>query len=629
MQTKIAKWRRKCAPWHGLALLWGGQLLISSIFIIAFTQYFLLARRIVTLHLAFVASGLLALTLALSVLVRLGVAREKGLGRLVLTLLPAAMCLAILGLYVGDWISQVVVGTNLNYLTVREYIGQLGLWTQQFNLYRWYAVAVGVAVLVMAFYWWLAPRLQRSFQYLLFPDGAFSQHRKGHRKLFLLLVIAAFASGLYGFIRHERTTRVSRFLEHEPFTVFFFEDYFFRTTPHRERVAQQDQAARAAYPRQQNFQRRNVILIIVDALRADHLPLYGYNQPTTPFLSELAQSGKLRQVDMALAQCPYTLCGVPAIMASKEPQDFTPQNFMLPHVLRDVGYETYFILAGSHSWRGLRRYYGDEMTLFFDGRLSHRYPLSDDRALLEGLERVPAAHGTPAYFQFHLMSAHILSNLLQDNWVKQPDSKVWGILFDYQDPEARARLVAGYDKGVRQADDFIRQIFAALDAKGYLQNGLVVIAGDHGEALGEHNHLGHTFFLYQEDLRIPLLIYEDRPAQYRSLKHATQIDIAPTVLERLGLVRPTVWAGRSLLSEESAPDSFHENGLQKIHAIVSRRPTGVYKYILALDANRAPESEQLYELTSDPHEQNNLITTAEPSLVQELRAQLESKRRQK
>ncbi len=101
-------------------------------------------------------------------------------------------------------------------------------------------------------------------------------------------------------------------------------------------------------------------------------------------------------------------------------------------------------------------------------------------------------------------------------------------------PDEQAAAINSCDNGLRQADDMIRRIFGSLRAKGYLDDAIVVISSDHGEALGEHGIYAHGSYLYPEFLRIPLFIY-DAKRTYPPIAFASQTDIAATVVApRLG-----------------------------------------------------------------------------------------------
>ncbi|MDB4917723.1 MAG: hypothetical protein JWM95_5367 [Gemmatimonadetes bacterium] len=357
-------------------------------------------------------------------------------------------------------------------------------------------------------------------------------------------------------------------------------------------------SARQAYAGTQDFPHRNVILILSEALRADHLGIYGYARPTTPFLSSLPG---VRRVDLAMATCPFTACGVVSILASRDSGVFERGSLKLQDVLHDRGYRVNVITSGDNTvWGSLRLHYGESVDYFFDGFHSRRYALTDDRGILEGMEAVQHSTGRPAFFYFFLSSTHTTGT-------KLPAFRKWtpveiGVGPDVTTPQRNA-----YDNGVLQADNTIREIFAALDAKGYLANSIIMILGDHGEGLGEHGFFGHTKYVYQEALHIPLLIIDDPAAAYANLAFATQSDVAPTILDRLGLPAPTEWQGQSLFSRSAKTFSTHwtERG-RPWHAVVYREGGKIYKYMYVV--RWGTRSEELYELTSDPGETSNLIS---------------------
>jgi glucan phosphoethanolaminetransferase (alkaline phosphatase superfamily) len=138
--------------------------------------------------------------------------------------------------------------------------------------------------------------------------------------------------------------------------------------------------------------RTNVILVIIDSLRADHMQVYGYARPTTPFLSQLVSSGRMKQVQNAFSTCSESFCGITSTLSSREFRDISAPTFDLQDALRDEGYRTWFLLSGNHSaWNGLPEFYHASDDTYFDGSRTQRYTMDDDRLVLEGLERVPPA----------------------------------------------------------------------------------------------------------------------------------------------------------------------------------------------------------------------------------------------
>jgi arylsulfatase A-like enzyme len=178
-----------------------------------------------------------------------------------------------------------------------------------------------------------------------------------------------------------------------------------------------------------------------------------------------------------------------------------------------------------------------------------------------------------------------------------------------------------YDDKVLQADGVIHDLFRALAAKHYLDAAMVVVTGDHGEGLGER-HWAHGWHLYNEDIRIPMLIYDAPAAKYADLSFATQVDIAPTILDRLGLPVPQSWEGQSLLAARPTRFTYHQTYfLPNRFAVIYRDGRELYKFI----ATPQYGNEELYDLRHDGSEANNLVD-AEPRLAALLREKLRAYR---
>ena len=599
-----------------LALLVLFQLVFSTVYITYLSRTFEYGNRLIVFHVCVVATALALAALTFGLLLR--IARSTAVRRAA-SLSSAAAFAILVVLYGADLVSHRHWGGSITYELVGFYIVRLQLLLSYITVAtNWSHVGIilGVAALG-AFYIMRSGIVTEGLVAFFDFDGA-----EGRRTLVstgcvssvALLTVSASLILVFSLKPKDRTNLLVR----DPIVGFVLDEnslHQFVLSRYSNRSAEEDLIVRARYPINQTFDRRNVVLIVADSLRPDHMQVYGYERPTTPFLDHLRRSGRLSQVKLALATCPDSPCGVSSIMTSKTFGSLVPQNFKLHELLFDQGYAVHFIVSGDHrEWFDMKRFYGKDLTSYFDGHNSRSYSMSDDRLIFEGFDRVARFNGKPAFFYFHLMSAHMIGKRLARHQVYESSNR--GIF--ESNPILR---INNYDNSVLQVDAMIEQIFEALKDKGYLENALIVILGDHGEGLGEHPGLhgfGHRSWLYQPTLRIPLLIYDQVGTTYANLKFATHVDVAPTIIHRLGLQIPSSWEGKSLLDPTIKPYSYHYTDVRPFYAVVHATGGAVYKYLR--QANR----EELFELTSDPDERRNLMSSAEDNLLRGLRERLTS-----
>lgn len=394
-------------------------------------------------------------------------------------------------------------------------------------------------------------------------------------------------------------------------------------------------------PQRTDIPRKNVVIILSDSIRADHLDIYGYPRPTTPFLSELVASKRAVAIDTMLSTCSESYCGIASMLASLPFNKLSPQNFKLNSVLKRAGYRVSYYLSGDHrGWRYLWDFYGHDIDDMRDCVARACKDHHDDRELIDDLKQVEASDGRPRFFFFFLMSTHRVGTKFPEYQRFKP---VWNDIeliakkklerpksFDAHGVPVYRAMTAGeldalsntYDNGIVQADAMEREIFSVLEEKGYLRDSIVLFSSDHGESLGESGHVSHGMFLYQRDIRVPLIIYDQDLTAYQDRAYGTQIDFAPTILDRLGLPIPTSWAGVPLTKPGVARSSLHQIRNRERPCAASIRHTGdsFVKYIRC----RGPDqrlSEELFDLRQDPGETRNIIEFADAGQIAGFRAE--------
>ena len=334
-------------------------------------------------------------------------------------------------------------------------------------------------------------------------------------------------------------------------------------------------APSATLPAQTGFEpapTRGYILISIDALRADHLGLYGYPRPTSPFLDELARRATV--FDHAFAQVPSTLPSHMSMFTGLYPGEhgvfppsavLAPEIRTLPEVLLHAGFRTAGHTEGGYvqGGYGFARGFGEWTDT----------PYGDDtdveRTFGRGVAFLRSVKPGERFFLFlHTYTVHDPywppEKYRQMFWpgpppagAGEPSGPHFAAINDGKSattPEAVEYYAALYDASIRYLDDRLRQLFADLEASGLADDTTVLLTADHGEEFLEHGKLVHTQ-IYPECLHIPLIVVH--PAQREGLRIgqlAQTIDYAPTIYDLAGVPPPPGLSGKSLKPQLRSPD---------------------------------------------------------------------------
>jgi arylsulfatase A-like enzyme/Tfp pilus assembly protein PilF len=361
------------------------------------------------------------------------------------------------------------------------------------------------------------------------------------------------------------------------------------------------------------FADRNVLLITIDTLRADHLPIYGYNRVQTPNISHLAESSFVFQD--AIAQVPLTLPSHTSILTGLLP---------VKHGVRDNG--TYVLDQKIKTLAEILKSHGFTTAAFVSSAvLDSRQHLDQGFDFYFDNLDSTGAEETPGYG----VERHAADTEKEaEEWVIANKGKkffLWVHFYDphdpYKPPEPFKTEYAShpYDGEIAYTDQAMGKLFTHLD----LQKTIVIITGDHGESLGEHGEPNHGIFLYDCTLKVPLLIHVPDGTAKRIPDLVRHVDIAPTILDWLGIPADPGMQGKSLIpliegKEKQKRLAYSESKFGELHygwSPLESMTSRDFKYI------NAPRAE-LYARKKDPGELNNLIKEKD-SIAKQLNAQLQ------
>lgn len=359
---------------------------------------------------------------------------------------------------------------------------------------------------------------------------------------------------------------------------------------------------------------RDLVLITIDALRADHSSAYGYARKTTPNLDRLAQEGVV--FEAAYSPTPHTSYAVTSIMTGK---------YMRPLVLQGLG-------ADSETWAEHLRRYGYRTAAFYPPAVffidAARFEAFRDRGLDFEYRKVEFA---PAAARAEQVKAYLAT--------VPADRKVflWVHLFEPHEPyEAHPehpfgeRDVDRYDAEIAAADQGVGAILEAVRSER--PGAVAILTADHGEEFSEHGGRYHGTTVYEEQVRVPLVVNAPGLFAPRRVETPVQlIDLLPTVLAGLEIPRPArvrgadlgpLLAGAAPPKAEGAPTlpgelpasagfAFAETDTQ---TMLARGP-------LRLVCARKIAACALYDVSRDPAEATDLAG-ARPTELAAMRAEL-------
>jgi arylsulfatase A-like enzyme len=379
---------------------------------------------------------------------------------------------------------------------------------------------------------------------------------------------------------------------------------------------------------------RNVILISLDTLRADHLGLFGYERDTSPHLDRLAlRSTVFRR---AVSQSHSTVPSHGALLTSLYYSAFKPKWGLgsVPEsveTLAEILGRTGFATAGFVDGGNMRRLFGfgQGFGRFEEERVGLKRILAQAQSWIEG-------HSAERFFLFlHTYDIHTPYSpphpyrlMFVDKGYRKrfrPNTRLFRAIESGKLSITREDLeyiVASYDGGIRYVDTQLQGLFEWLESKGLLDDTMIVIVADHGEEFLEHGRFGHEQVYFMPNLHVPLLFYVPGHAPRLVDETVELVDVMPTILELLGLPPHAPAMGRSLVSliDGKRPSD--------VDAIAFAQPTAAHSTLRTVVSGRhqlfhdlRTGRTQLYDLEVDPEAAVD-VAEREPEIVARLLKEL-------
>ncbi|MEI6810311.1 MAG: sulfatase [bacterium] len=377
----------------------------------------------------------------------------------------------------------------------------------------------------------------------------------------------------------------------------------------------------------------NVVIITIDALRPDHLSCYGYGRTTSPFIDSLAAKGTVFSNCHAVA-C-WTAPSLASMFTSRHPRShgvlhgfaqareihgqelLAPSFVTLAEALKANGYSTFGIAGTGHvtEQSGLAQGFDKFTGLWFppcetihDTALAYKKDLNSGKPFFLWVHYFPPH--APYYARKPWIEQYARHPSLVPEFKRQSVEWLQSQLPRIKEnKEIQETIIDLYDAEINFVDAFVERLFKEVLPQG---NTIVIVTADHGEMFFEHGSMGHAQSLFEEEVRIPLIIVPPAPGGFKAVTVSSpvcNIDFYPTILDLAEIpyqagvqgesLKPLLTGGQS--RQERPLFAEFDRGALPLRSVLENG----WKLIVSPDKS---ETGMLFDLKSDPGETNNLFS---------------------
>ncbi len=358
----------------------------------------------------------------------------------------------------------------------------------------------------------------------------------------------------------------------------------------------------------------HVIFLFLESFRSHNVGVFGAERGVTPHFDRLSKEGILftdfyansvrtsRSVVSSLFGIPSDVDGSEAAAQAKAP-------FVgIPQLMQEAGYHTSYLHNGPIEF--------EKQDVFFD---LHGYDAIHGRDSM--LKSFPKVHNTSWGLPDECLMRYAADFLDKRQEAPQfltifsiTNHHPWNLPAHYHPPDFPSEISRIYRKYLNTfhyTDACLGLLIELLEEKGFLENTLLFVLGDHGYPMGEHNNFVEQRYLYEENIRVPLMVYgKGRILEPKKITTpCSQLDLVPTMMDVLGLHGFNLSIGNSLMRESGERSIFFHNPY--VFKNFGCR-LGKYKFIYT----RISQELELYNLEKDPGEKEN-IAPENPELARQ------------
>lgn len=381
----------------------------------------------------------------------------------------------------------------------------------------------------------------------------------------------------------------------------------------------------------------NVVFILVDTLRRDHVGTYGYDRGTTPNIDALAEESMV--FTSCLAQAPSTKPSVASIFTSRFPSEhgaidnfaqLSFGEFTMAELFLEAGYSTAAfvenpVIRTSFQYDQGFEYWHEDLARVFPGDDAM---VDFDKKLVDWIER---SQDEPFFLYVHYLDPHcpyeapapfFEARTVLGEPFGSVETATLTPQFYSKRPEKLAAAIARYDEEIRFVDARIGALMETFRTLQLMDDLILVFVSDHGEGFLEHGQMQHSYGVYSELIDVPLVIKNGSSAEKgRSDQMVQHIDLLPTIMDAAGISADYVEPrGRSIL-DVGATDTQRDFIIEYLRISLGRPQRALVNVPWKIIHNLVDDSYELYNVVDDPMERQD-VSSVEPEVVKALKAEL-------
>jgi arylsulfatase A-like enzyme len=395
---------------------------------------------------------------------------------------------------------------------------------------------------------------------------------------------------------------------------------------------------------QARLKRWNVVVVLVDSLRADQLRAAGGSREVMPAVEALARAGTV--FPDCITQASHTDYAAPAVFSShyplrsrdvyRYPKDPIYPRVMVYDVLKALGWRTALFSSQNEDWGQMLNYLqtGGLDVCFHSKSLGVSEAATKDRppfagslddavTVSESMKWIEREPDVPFFLYLNLQNSHLPYDVPRDFRRRFAPADVDVKISIGWFPKEKVDVVKDvYADSLAYVDSQLDHLFGSLKARGLWDRTIVVVTGDHGEAFYEHGSAAHANGVYQEVIQVPLVIRAPGMAPVRDDRPAQLIDVVPGLFHLLGLPPHPGFQGEDPFAPGFRPDRARFS----ICDTPWRTQIGVLRSGFKMIRESVTGTTVLYDLANDPGEKAD-AAERHPERARELRALITAWRR--